>query len=248
MVGNSLQHKRRSGEGELESTRTGGPVPSNFQSLKSLKILIISSCNLTGTIPKEIGKFGELTFIDLSDNSLSGVNNLEGKLPTETGNCTNLFTLGLAETNISGSLPSSIGMLKRIQILAIYTAQLSGHVPEEIGNCSKLQSLFLYQNLMSGPILTADINGCCPESSNWQHTKKLSKTCEASISRLTRKGEVGLDSLVGAIPGLSLCNNSLEGAILDDLGSCTELTYLDISINLLTGSIPRIDGDGDLDL
>ncbi|KAJ0044422.1 hypothetical protein Pint_03727 [Pistacia integerrima] len=80
------------------------------------------------------------------------------------------------------------------------------------------------------------------------HTKKLSKTCEASISRLTRKGEEGVDSLVGAIPGLSLCNNSLDGAILDDLGNCTELTYLDISINLLTGSIPRIDGDGDLDL
>ncbi|KAJ0101221.1 hypothetical protein Patl1_03784 [Pistacia atlantica] len=57
----------------LKGVELEGSLPSNFQSLKTLKNLTISSCNLTGIIPKEIGEYYELTFIDLSDNSLSGL-------------------------------------------------------------------------------------------------------------------------------------------------------------------------------
>ncbi|EEF30210.1 receptor protein kinase, putative [Ricinus communis] len=211
----------------LKAVDLQGSLPSNFQSLKFLKTLVLSSANLTGNIPKEFGEYRELSLIDLSDNSLSGEipveicrlkklqslslntnfleggnKNLKGELPLEIGNCTNLVVLGLAETSISGSLPSSIGKLKRIQTLAIYTSLLSGPIPEEIGDCSELQNLYLYQNSLSGSI-------------------------PKRIGELTK------------LQSLLLWQNSLVGTIPDELGSCAELTVIDFSVNLLTGTIPR---------
>lgn len=48
------------------------PPVTILRSLKSLTSLTLSSLNLTGAIPKEIGDLSELKVLDLSDNSLSG--------------------------------------------------------------------------------------------------------------------------------------------------------------------------------
>ncbi|RXI03973.1 hypothetical protein DVH24_038247 [Malus domestica] len=57
----------------LKALELQGPLPSNFQPLKSLKTLVLSSTNLTGPIPKQFGEYHELRVVDLSDNSLSAL-------------------------------------------------------------------------------------------------------------------------------------------------------------------------------
>lgn len=74
-------------EVSLRSVNLQGSLPVNFQSLKSLRSLILSSANLTGTIPKEFGEYQELSLIDLSDNSFLG------EIPEEICRLSKLQTL-----------------------------------------------------------------------------------------------------------------------------------------------------------
>ena len=56
----------------IQSIQLATPFPSNLSSLRSLRTLIISGANLTGTIPLEIGNCTSLRTIDISSNSLVG--------------------------------------------------------------------------------------------------------------------------------------------------------------------------------
>ncbi|KAK9111956.1 hypothetical protein Scep_019475 [Stephania cephalantha] len=55
---------------------------------------------LSGKIPKNIGRLGKLEIFRVGGNQ-----NLNGELPWEIGNCSNLVVLGVAETSIFGSIP-----------------------------------------------------------------------------------------------------------------------------------------------
>ncbi|GMQ10026.1 hypothetical protein CsSME_00053190 [Camellia sinensis var. sinensis] len=60
-----------------------GNVPSNFSSLMSLKKLVLSGTNLTGSIPKEMGKLRELTCLDLM--RLATCSSLRSSISIQTG-------------------------------------------------------------------------------------------------------------------------------------------------------------------
>ena len=60
---------------------------------------------LNGTIPTEIGQLTQLVSIFLSNNNLSGT------IPSEIGKLTNLIELGLNNNQLDGIIPSEIGQL-----------------------------------------------------------------------------------------------------------------------------------------
>ena len=60
--------------------------------------------------------------------------NLDGLIPPEIGNLTNLNNLSLTFNELSGDIPSEIGNLIGIDTLDLSFNQLSGFIPEEICN------------------------------------------------------------------------------------------------------------------
>ncbi|BBH04428.1 Leucine-rich receptor-like protein kinase family protein [Prunus dulcis] len=250
-----------------------GPLPSNFQSLKSLKTLILSSSNLTGTIPKEFGQYRELSFVDVSGNSLSGeipeeisrlnklqslslnTNFLEGKIPSGIGNLSSLVYLTLYDNQLSGEIPKSIGSLTKLEVFrAGGNKNLNGELPWEIGNCTNLVMLGLAETSITGS-LPSSIGMLKRIQTIVLYTSLLSGPIPEEIGNCSELQNLYLyqNSITGPIPrrigklsklqSLLLWQNSLVGSIPDELRSCRELTVMDLSENLLTGKIPKSFGE-----
>ncbi|KAJ7960985.1 putative Receptor protein kinase [Quillaja saponaria] len=253
----------------LKSVDLQGSLPSNFQSIRSLKILVFSSANMTGTIPKEIGDYHELIFIDLSDNSLSGeipeeicrlsklqslflnTNFLEGNIPSSIGDLSFLVSLTLFDNQLSGEIPKSMGSLSKLQVLrAGGNKNLKGELPLEIGNCTNLLMLGLAETSISGS-LPSSIGMLKRIQTIAIYTTLLSGPIPEEIGDCSELQNLYLyqNSISGPIPrqigelsklqSLLLWQNSIVGTIPDALGSCLELKVIDLSENLLTGSMPR---------
>ncbi|CAN0857892.1 Leucine-rich repeat receptor-like serine/threonine-protein kinase RGI4 [Linum grandiflorum] len=252
----------------LRDVNLQGPLPSNLHSLPNLHSIVLSSTNLTGSIPKHFGSYTKLTLLDLSDNSLSGeipfeifmlpnlqtlalnTNLLEGAIPAQIGNLSRLITLTLYDNQLSGEIPRSIGSLTSLQIFrAGGNKNLKGQVPYEIGNCSELVILGLAETSISGE-LPPSIGLLKKLQTLAIYTALLSGPIPEQIGNCTQLQNLFLyqNSISGSIPkqigqlanlqSLLLWQNSLVGTIPDELGKCTDLTVVDFSENLLTGAIP----------
>ncbi|XP_059444985.1 leucine-rich repeat receptor-like serine/threonine-protein kinase RGI4 [Corylus avellana] len=257
----------------LKEVDLQGPLPSNLQSLRSLKTISLSSTNLTGTIPKELGEYHELSFIDLSGNSLSGEipedicrltklqtlslfsNFLEGDIPSNVGNLSSLAYLTLYDNQLSGEIPRSIGALRKLQVFrAGGNKNLKGELPWEIGNCTNLVMLGVAETSISGS-LPSSIGMLKRLQTLAVYTSLLSGSIPEEIGNCSELQNLYLyqNSLSGSVPrkigelsklqSLYLWQNSLVGSIPDEIGSCRELTVIDFSENLLTGSIPKSLGE-----
>jgi len=152
----------------------------------TLSYLSLGSNHIGGTIPTEIGLFGNLTVLDLSRNSfVSAANSTKGGgIPSELGDLLSLEVLFLGENNFdewylpdffqdmskltelslrSSSLvwvvPHWIGELTGLQLLDLGDNDLTGTVPSEIGDLSNLVVLFLDGNRFKGDIDSAGFQG-----------------------------------------------------------------------------------------
>ncbi|CAI5981219.1 unnamed protein product, partial [Closterium sp. NIES-64] len=94
----------------------------------------LSTNQLSGPIPKEIGSMTALNKLDFSYNQLESIpstlsglsilshmylsyNELSGPIPDTIGSLTSLTTLGLRSNKLSGAIPPSIALLKNINVL-----------------------------------------------------------------------------------------------------------------------------------
>ena len=109
-------------------------------SVKNTTVLNLSSNQLTGSIPPEIGNLTNLKILYLNDNQLTG------PIPSEIGNLTNLIHLDLSHNQLNGSIPHSMGNLTNLTRLWINDNQLTGEIPEVICDLSNLY----FQGNMSG--------------------------------------------------------------------------------------------------
>ncbi|CAL0302568.1 unnamed protein product [Lupinus luteus] len=258
----------------LKSLNLQGSLPSNFKSLKSsLKILILSSTNITGRIPKEIGDCQQLVLIDLTANSLTGqipqeicslsklqtlslhTNFLDGNIPFNIGNLSSLVNLTLYDNQLSGEIPKSIGFLRKLQVFrAGGNKNLKGEVPWEIGNCTNLVTLGLAETGICGT-LPSSIGMLKRIHTIAIYTTLLSGPIPEEIGNCSELQNLYLyqNSISASIPtqigklsklkSLILWQNNIVGIIPEELGSCRDINVIDLSENLLTGSIPRSFGE-----
>ncbi|CBJ33081.1 LRR-GTPase of the ROCO family, putative pseudogene [Ectocarpus siliculosus] len=101
---------------------------------------------LQGRIPKELGDLTELKEATLYHN------NLTGPIPLELGNLAAVQHLSLQDNQLSGEIPASLGQLSELQNLVLWKNRLSGTIPEALGNLSALVSLGISDNNLEGPI------------------------------------------------------------------------------------------------
>ncbi|GLJ42053.1 hypothetical protein SUGI_0870780 [Cryptomeria japonica] len=156
---------------DLSMNQFNGSIPSPIGAyLENAVFLTLSRNNLSGAIPESICT-PHLQVLDLSKNTLSSVipphltrncsslsvldlaeNHLEGKLPAEWGNITNMHTLKLNGNHLRGVIPSSISEGRSLQVLDLGNNDLEGTLPQWIGKLSQLHVLVLRSNHFHGSI------------------------------------------------------------------------------------------------
>lgn len=118
-----------SGEGENLNTLYGVTINTDGW----VTGLVLSSNNLTGNIPPEIGTLTNLTFLQLSANELNG------SIPTTIGNLDSLTHLDLSSNNLIGSIPTALGNLSNLTSLHLQNNSLSGCYNSNLDNlCDRL--------------------------------------------------------------------------------------------------------------
>ena len=180
----------------------------------------LSSNNLEGTLPWELGNFDELERLYLHYNQLKGEipselgnlsnlyelilhgNRLEGDIPPEMGNSSNLSELWLSDNQLTGSIPTELSNLTELALLSLWGNQLDGGIPPELGNLSNLESLYLHQNQLSGEI-------------------------PSELGSLT------------SLKALFLDDNQLSGEVPSELLAISGLRYMTLYGNRLSGGVPE---------
>ena len=131
---------------DLSSNDLSGPIPPEMGNLTEFRWLNLSSNNLSGPIPPELGNLPNFEHLDLGHNQLSG------SIPPELGNLPNFEYLDLGHNQLSGSIPPELGNLTNLGVLYLSHNQLSGSIPPELGNLATLYSLDLSHTDLSGTI------------------------------------------------------------------------------------------------
>ncbi|URE06701.1 hypothetical protein MUK42_03698 [Musa troglodytarum] len=243
----------------LANNAFSGHIPSSLGSCSTLAALNLSSNRLSGSLPKGLWSLYGLRSLDLSGNSLVGEipggisrlynlrsislrqNRLSGRLPDDMGSCLLLKYLDFSVNFLTGSLPDSMHRLSMCGHLRLASNLFSGKVPTWIGEMKNLEFLDLSRNWFSGRV---------PDSIG---KLQLLKSLDLSRNRLAG----GLPESIGACRGLTdldlsgvsatgdrtlscldLSGNAFSGAIPLVLGNLLSLQQLNLSWNLLSGSIP----------
>ena len=243
----------------LSGNQLTGEIPAELGNLTNLTHLWLFNNQLTGSIPAELGNLTKLELLSLYDNQLTG------EIPAELGDLANLRWLHLNNNQLTGEIPAELGNLTNLIRLHLYSNQLTGEIPAELGSLTNLRWLLLSSNQLTGCIpeglrnvATNDFSSlglpfCMPSAgdaatdraalvalynatggANWRNNGNW-----LSNAPMGEWHGVTTDSN-GRVIELRLSDNSLRsGAIPAALGSLSNLTRLDLSLNRLTGEIPE---------
>ncbi|KAI4317174.1 hypothetical protein L6164_025068 [Bauhinia variegata] len=217
-----------------------GTIPSSLGSLSKLRDLIIWLNQLHGEIPQE------LKYIRTLENLILDFNELTGNIPSGLSNCTNMNWISLSNNRLSGEIPAWIGQLSNLAILKLSNNSFYGRIPPELGDCQGLIWLDLNTNFLNGTIPPELFKQSGKISVNFISGKTYvyikndgSKECHGAGNLLEFAG-INQEKL-NRISTRNPCNftrvyGGKINPLFDHNGS---MMFLDISHNMLSGSIPK---------
>jgi len=127
--------------------------------------LDLSSNNLSGSIPPEIGELGDIKALNLSHNRLSG--SIPGTFP----NLINIESLDLSYNNLSGALPQNLTNLYSLAIFNVSYNKFSGRVPTTMQFANFDENNYRGNSDLCGPVINIICNHTpiSPPASTTQH-------------------------------------------------------------------------------
>ncbi|KAJ9705130.1 hypothetical protein PVL29_003263 [Vitis rotundifolia] len=179
--------------------------------------LVLSNCQLLGSIPEDLCTIEHLQRLDLSSNFFNG------SLPTSLFEASELRVLSLANNVISGELPEFIGGMKSLQLLNLSDNALAGTVSENLTALENLTVVSLRSNYFSGTVPGGF---------------KLVQVLDLSSNLFN--GSLPIDFGGESLSYLNLSYNKVSGTIPSQFaekipGNAT----IDLSSNDLTGQVPE---------
>ena len=182
--------------------------------------VILLDKGLNGTVPPELGDLTELQALWL------GTNQLTGTIPGEIANAQGMESLLLNGNQLTGTIPPEFRAFTSMETLWLHQNQLSGSIPPELGAMTSLQHLVLSSNSLTGTI---------PREISTRRTLRILWLSHNDLSGRIPGLFVALDNL----ERLHLQGNQLTGAIPRTLTRIADnLEELFLGDNLLTGCIP----------
>ncbi|KAM7474039.1 hypothetical protein LguiB_021282 [Lonicera macranthoides] len=196
-----------------------GSLPTSLFSCKALNAIRLATNRLEGEILPNIVALQSLSFLSLSNNSLT---NITGALQILRA-CKNLSTIILSKNFFGEAMPNieSFEGFQNLQILAFGGCQLTGQIPNWLVGMMKLEVLDLSLNQLTGSI---------PDRSYLELPVFVQSSNASNLQ---------YNQLANLPPAIYLGNNSLSGNIPVEIGRLKLLHILDISNNCFSGTIPE---------
>ncbi|MYD50333.1 MAG: hypothetical protein F4W93_02450 [Dehalococcoidia bacterium] len=175
---------------------------------------------------------GRVTSLDL------GSNRLNGEIPAELGDLSNLKLLFINDNNLTGGLPKSLTSLSELESFSFHNST---------GLCAPIDEAFQawLHNI-------AEVHGssCAPEDSlqdrevlvqlyNALDGENWNNNTNWQSERPIREWHGVTNDASGRVSVLLLESNKLVGELPKELGSLSNLKRLEFGNNQLTGEIPR---------
>ncbi|BAF07844.1 Os02g0153900 [Oryza sativa Japonica Group] len=234
-----------------------GTIPQNIYSCSNLIALRMSSNKFHGQLPKGIGNLKSLSFLSISNNSLTNITdtlqilknsrslstllmgvNFNGELMPEDETIDgfeNLQFVSIDDCSLIGNIPFWLSKLTNLQMLDLSNNQLTGQIPAWINRLNFLFYLDISNNSLTGGIPTA--------------LMEIPRLISANSTPYFDPGILQLPIYTGpsleyrgfrAFPAtLNLARNHLMGAIPQEIGQLKMLRTLNISFNSISGEIPQ---------
>ncbi|KAE8664860.1 hypothetical protein F3Y22_tig00112738pilonHSYRG00687 [Hibiscus syriacus] len=253
---NSFEGKIPSSLGQLKKLKildlhTNGfnsTIPFELGSCSNLTFLALAENRLTGELLLSLSNLTKISEMGLSDNSLSGEIQ-----PSLISNWTNLFSLQLQSNSFTGKNPPEIGLscicmkndsegtIPEEIDFSLLSNNFSGRIPQDFGRyIPQLAYVKFANNSLSGELppelcsafalLEFTVNG-----------NNLSGSLPACLRNCSGLVRVRLDGnrFTAELGKLTQLQNHLSGSIPRNIGSLTELQYLDLSENSLSRTTPE---------
>ncbi|KAL0337540.1 UNVERIFIED_CONTAM: Receptor kinase-like protein Xa21 [Sesamum calycinum] len=211
-----------------------GSIPIELGHLPNLQQLYLSFDNLSGEIPMSIFNISTLQILALTGNSLSG------SLPTDMAvRLPNLQGVFLGSNQLTGPIPSSFSNGSVLSVIDLGYNLFNGNIPMSLGNLLQLQTLILEGNQLTNDkteleFLTALTN--CPSLN----------TIQIGYNRLDGvlpRSFMSSGNLSASLGKFHASGSGLKGVIPTEIGNLTNLYWLSLAENNLTGEFPDTIGN-----
>ncbi|RWR75525.1 putative LRR receptor-like serine/threonine-protein kinase isoform X2 [Cinnamomum micranthum f. kanehirae] len=185
-----------------------------------LLVLDVSYNHITGQLPLNIGTLlPNLVLLNMSRNFF------QGSIPPSVGDMRSLETLDLSHNNLSEEIPKSlVAGSVYLRILKLSNNNLHGKILSTFSNLTYLRHLYLDSNHFTGTIPASLFNISL-------------QVLDIGDNQISGR----IPSQIGDLPSLFtliLRSNHIDGMVPLDFCRLTELGFLDLSDNSLSGPIP----------
>ncbi|RDX92269.1 putative LRR receptor-like serine/threonine-protein kinase, partial [Mucuna pruriens] len=165
--GSSFRIQQISGYVQLSSNQLSGKIPSEIGSMVNFSMLHLGFNNFSGNFPPEMGRI-PIVVLNITRNKFSG------EIPQEIGNMKCLMNLDLSYNNFSGIFPTSLSKLTELSKFNIsYNPLLSGEVPSNAQFATFEKNSYFGDPLLILPQFIDNITNNKNTTSHKDHKKPL---------------------------------------------------------------------------
>ncbi|CAL5023963.1 unnamed protein product [Urochloa decumbens] len=242
---------------DLMMNNFSGTIPESIYSCRDLTALRLSSNKFHGQLSEGLSNLKSLSFLSLTNNSLT---NIANALQILRGS-ENLTTLLIAHNFMNETMPDddSIDGFQNLQVISLSCCSLLGKIPHWMSKLRNLEMLFLENNQLTGPIpdWISSLNFLFYiDISNNSLTGEIPTALMEMPMLTSEKAAAQLDPRFFELPiyldpslqyrmassfqkVLNLGSNNFSGVIPPEIGLLKELLLLNLSFNKLYGDIPQ---------
>ncbi|KAJ9679443.1 hypothetical protein PVL29_021392 [Vitis rotundifolia] len=194
--------------------------------LKYVRMVDLSSNNLSGSIPIELSQLFGLRFLNVSKNHLMG------RIPEKIGRMTSLLSLDLSTNHLSGEIPQSLADLTFLNRLNLSYNQFRGRIPLS----TQLQSFDAFSYIGNAQLCGAPLTKNCTEDDESQGMDTSHTTDENEEGSEMRWFYIsmGLGFIVGfwGVCGALLFKENWRNAYFQFLYDIRDWMYVAVAIRL----------------
>jgi Leucine-rich repeat (LRR) protein len=175
---------------------------------------------LNGDLPDNLYQLTQLQSLDLSKNQITG------PIPDNISQLDQLTYLDISENKMEDTVPDELSQLKRLTHMALGSNQFYGSIPQSIGEMLQLQYLNMGRNKLIGAVPVT--------FANLIHLT----TMNISFNLLNGLLPDFIDQMTSLIH-LDLSHNQFMGTIPDSFMRAAHLEEVCLAFNQLDGTIPE---------